>query len=463
MKVKRNLVLLLTLIMIGSFAFANGTSEKKDVGSKTIKVSFWTAPNKGQYDFWNSIISEFNAAGVQVDGKTVTVEAQMMPETPSSEAGIQNALATNTAPAISSNINRGFATTLANSGRIYDIQNDQMYKDIVANRHMESIMHGWDISGKQYVLPIYANAMSYHWNSVALRALGFTDNVPTTVDDINTLIKNFEKQKDTKMKDLGISHLFLRSELGRPELWWNRWYDFEMQYDAFSGGKSLVEGDKLVMDSEVSKQVFQFLGNFGNTIQMAEDTGAFDKKMSPYVFQISAPWDAAKYDAAGLTYGIDGDYIYGPPIVKKDGDIPYTFADAKGLVFYKGGNITEEMHNGAVAFISWVYSKDRNSQTDLDWLKTTGMLPMRGDTTTNTILSNYIADKPILIAQAKMIPYSIPAMANASMTSILTALGEDGMCDYMFDANKLAPFNAPDATAAVQSAMTGMKEAGNLQ
>lgn len=463
MKTKKILVLLLTLVMIGPSLFANGATENQGTSSKTLKVSFWTAPNKVQNDFWNSIISKFNSAGVQVDGKTVQVESQMMPETPSSEAGIQNALATNTAPAISTNINRGFATTLANSGRVYDIQNDQFYKDIVVNRDMESIMKGWSIAGNQYVIPIYANAMSYHWNSKALRALGFTDKVPTTVADINTLITNFEKLKNTKMKEIGVSHLFLRSELIRPELWWNRWYDFEMQYDAFSSGKSLVEGNNLIMDPVVAKQVFEFLGNFGNTIQLAADNGAFNKKIVPYVFQISAPWDAAKYDAAGLVYGINGDYVYGPTIVKNKGDIPYTFADAKGIVFYKGGNISEETHKGAVAFISWIYSQDLNSQTDLNWLKTTGMLPMRGDINNNPQLSNYISDKPILKAQATMIPHSIPAMANASMTSILTALGSDGMCDYMLAANKLAPFNAPNATQAVQSSMTGMKKAGKLQ
>jgi hypothetical protein len=48
------------------------------------------------------------------------------------------------------------------------------------------------------------------------------------------------------------------------------------------------------------------------------------------------------------------------------------------------------------------------------------------------------------------------------MTAILTALGEDGMCDYMLAANKLNPFNAIDATKAVKNAMEGMKEAGNL-
>lgn len=460
---KKILVLVLAITTIGTMAFANGTTEFSDGQDQTLTVEFLTAPNQGQFNFWDGIVQEFNAAGVKVDGKTVQVKVQMMPETPSSEAGIQNALATNTAPALSTNINRGFAATLAASGRVYDIQDEQFFKDIVAARHMESIVPGWAIDGKQYVIPIYANAMGYHWNARALRALGFADRVPTTLDDMKTLISNFERLKDTKMKEMGISHLFLRPELGRPELWWNRWYDFEMQYDAFTQGKSLVQGDRLTMDAQAAKQVFEFWGMFGNTIQMAEDTAAFEKKDVPYVFQVAAPWDVPKYDAAGLEYGLDGDYVYGPPIVFKDGDIPYTFADAKGLVFYKGGNVTEEMHKGAVAFVSWVYSADRNARTDLDWFKTTGMLPMRGDTATNPTLASYIAEKPVLQDQAKLVANSIPAMANGSMSEILTALGENGLCAYMQEAAQGRPFNAPDATAYVRKAIEDMKEAGSLK
>ncbi|MBI9093352.1 MAG: carbohydrate ABC transporter substrate-binding protein [Sphaerochaeta sp.] len=459
---KKILVWVMALAILGSIVFAAGSSESS-TAKKTLKVDFWTAPNQGQYNFWDAIIKQFNAENVQVDGKIVQIIAQMMPETPSSEAGIQNALATNTVPAISTNINRGFATTLVQSGRIYDLQDDQFFKDIVKARNMETIIPGWKIEGKQYVIPIYANAMGYHWNAKALKVLGFSNRVPTTIDDIRTLITNFERLKDTTMKDMGISHIFLRSELGRPELWWNRWFDFEMQYNAFSQGKSIVAGDSLTMDFQASKQVFEFLGMFGDTIQMAEDPTAFEKEMVPYVVMITAPWDVAKYDASGMQYGIDGDYVYGPPIVLKKGDIPYTFADAKGIVFYKSGNVTEEMHKGAVAFVSWVYSQQRNAQTDLDWFKTTGMLPMRGDTTTNPKLSEYIAEKQILKDQAKLIPNSIPAMAHGSISEILTAMGENGLCAYILRTSALKPFSAPDATSYVEKAMGDMKTVGFLK
>lgn len=427
----------------------------------TINVQFWTAPNQGQFDYWDKVIQKFNAAAVAVDGKTIVVKAQKMPEAPSSEAGIQNALATNSAPALSENINRGFAATLAGAGRVYDLQNDAIYKEVVAARKMETLMPGWAIEGKQYVVPLYGNAMGYHWNMVALRELGFTDRVPTTLDDMKVLIANFKKLKDTTMKKLGVGHLFMRPQLLHPEWWWDRWFDYIMQYNAFTGGKPLVNGTTLTMDKKAAKEVFEFFGAFGSTLQTAEEWNAFEQDVVPVVFQVSAPWDLPKYDAAGKKYGLDGDYAYGPPIVRKAGDKPYTFADSKGIVFYKGGNITEEQHRGAVAFLAWVYSTSNSVDTDLEWFKATGMLPMRGDLATNPVFVEYIKSKPALVEQAKLIPYSIPAMASEKMTDIQQALGEKGLTPYIQAAKKASTL--PAADDYVNKAFDAMRKAGKLK
>ena len=458
---RKGMIALCALLAASALVFASGANEQSK--PSTIDVTFWTAPNQGQFNFWDAKIQEFNAAGVQLDGKTIKVTAQMMPETPSSEAGIQNALATNTAPVVSENINRGFAATLAQSGRVYDLQDEQFFKDIIAARHMENIISGWQIDGKQYVIPIFANPMGYHWNSKALRALGFSDRVPQTLDDIKLLVKNFRALKDTKMKEIGVTHTFQRSQLLRPDLWWERWFDFEMQYDAFSQGKPMVVSGKLVMDPSITKDVLEFIGLFGDTMQTAEDNTAFEKEVVPAVFQISAPWDVPKYEAAGKVYGIDGDYVFGPAIVKQQGDVPYTFADSKGLVFYKGGNVTEEQHRAAVTFISWVWGKENNAQTVLDWYKTTGMLPVRGDTMDNPVLAQYIGQKQVLQDEAEMVKNSIPAMADAHISEILTAMGEGGLSQYVSDSTKNTSLVPLDATTYVQGMMEAMKTAGSLQ
>lgn len=457
---KKALLISLMAALAVSVLFTGCTGKSK--AAAAIKVDFWTAPNQGQYNYWDAIIQEFNAASITVDGKSVQIAAQMMPEMPSSEAGIQNALATNSAPALSENINRGFAATLAASGRVYDIQNEQFFKDIVANRQMATIVPGWAIEGKQYVIPVYANPMGYHWNARALRELGFTDKVPATVADMRQLMERFRSLRNTRMKELGITHTFLRPALVSPENWWERWFDFEMQYNAFSGGKPMVESGRLVIDQAITKDVLEYFGLFGDTLQLEEDITAFELDRVPAVVQITAPWDIAKYEAAGKVYGMNGDYVYGPPIVKKDGDIPYTFGDAKGLVFYKGGNVTDEQHRGAVAFISWVYSAERSSKSDLDWFTTTSMLPMRGDISTNPTFAASI-NKEVYKSLGDLMKYAMPAMAADNATDILTAIGEGGLTAYVLESAKNTALTPLDAASFAANISAAMKKAGSLE
>ncbi|MCJ7688921.1 MAG: hypothetical protein MUO60_06345 [Clostridiaceae bacterium] len=138
-----------------------------------------------------------------------------------------------------------------------------------------------------------------------------------------------------------------RSELLRPDAWWERWFDFESQYNAFSQGKSFVEGDKLTLDKEATKKVFDFYGSMGSSLLTGEIPQMWQEKTVPVVMGIGAPWEIQPNKAAGKKYGLDGDYVYGPTLVEKDGDTHYNFADSKGLVLYKNKNISEEQHNGA--------------------------------------------------------------------------------------------------------------------
>ena len=87
----------------------------------------------------------FNATGTQVNGQTVEVHVQQMPESPSSEAGIQNAIATGTAPAVSENINRGFAATLAASDVVYDLSAEDWFNDVIEARQMGDTMESCGI------------------------------------------------------------------------------------------------------------------------------------------------------------------------------------------------------------------------------------------------------------------------------------------------------------------------------
>lgn len=460
-------ILLASALLFSTFTGCSGGSSSTASAAKSgagatgnITVNFWSAPQKVQYNFWTAKAKEFNAIKSKVNGKTITMKVQEMPESPSSEAGIQNAIVTGTIPAISENISRSFAATLASSGAVYNIENEEWYKNVVAEKKIEDTMKGWAIDSKQYVLPEYVNPITWQWNAKALKALGFT-KVPETIGDLDAVLKAFSANKQ-KMNDMGVTHTLYRPALLRADQWWERWYDFQGPYMALSQKTSWVNKDKLTLDRQGTIDTFQMLGSFGNTIQTNEVTDVWSAKKISILLSMSAPWDIQTLQAAGKKYGMDGDYVFGPALVKKTGDTPYNFGDSKGFVFYKNSSVTADQHQGAVEFIKWLYSDKNCSKTDSDWLKTTTMLPVRGDTAKNSAFSSMMTKYPALKDLVGYSINSIPCMDSAKMTDIQTALTESGLAPYIQKAMKQKPLNAPDASTDVDNAFNAMKSAGSL-
>lgn len=465
MKIKQCAALLMaatmaavSLVGCGGSDAASGSGATAASGD-TIVVDFWTAPQQVQYNLWESRAQAFNATGTQVNGKTVTVKVQQMPETPSSEAGIQNAIATGTAPAVSENVNRGFAATLAASDVVYDLSSEDWFNDVVESRAMGETMDAWAIDGKQYVLPLYVNPMVWQWNMKGLQALGY-DKVPETVAEFTEVMKAFAANKDA-LAEVGVTHSFYRPSLTRPDQYWDRWFDFMMIYNGVSGGKSIVEGNKLTMDRDAAIQAMEVIGTFGNTIQQGELSSIWLEEQPSVLVSINAPWEISLYRENNVVYGED--YVYGPALVNNAGDKPYNYADSKGLAFYKADNISEEEHLGAVEFVKWVYNAENSAQSDLEWLEATTMLPVRGDLNTSETFTAIMEEYPELADLAQWVPYSIPGLATDKDADIWTAFTETCTGPYMNDVMQAEAGNAPDASSYVDAAMEAMKTAGGLE
>lgn len=204
-------------------------------------------------------------------------------------------------------------------------------------------MEGWTINGKQYVIPVYANPIPLQWNAGALRELGAT-KVPETLGDLETLLASF-KEKRTDMADKGVSHFMYAHNLTRTDSWWERWFDFESPYKGLSGGGSLVEGNSLTMDLDAAQKVLEMYGSMGDALLTGEIPQVWQQETVPVVMGIGLPWEI-QTNAAGKTYGFDGDYVFGQNLVKQEGDASACYTDSKGIVLYKTPNITEEQHKG---------------------------------------------------------------------------------------------------------------------
>lgn len=450
----------MTFSMVAGCGSGEGGSGSGSGGSSgTITVDFWTAPQQVQYDLWEKRANEFNETKTEVNGKVVEVKVQQMPESPSSEAGIQNAIATGTAPAVSENINRGFAATLAASDVVYDLSEEDWFNEVVGERKMTETMENWAIDGKQYVLPIYVNPMVWQWNMKGLKALGY-DKAPETVEEFTEVMKAFAANKDA-LAEVGVTHSFYRPSLTRPDQYWDRWFDFMMIYNGVSGGKSIVEGNKLTMDKEAAIEAMEVIGTFGNSVQQGELSSIWVEENPSVLVSINAPWEISLYRENNVVYGED--YVYGPALVKNVGDTPYNYADSKGLAFYKTENISDDEHQGAVEFIKWVYNKENSAQSDLDWLNATTMLPVRGDLNENEAFAEVMGEYPELAALADWVPYAIPGLATDKDADIWTAFTEVCTSPYMNEVVSAEPGNAPDATSYIDAAIEAMKQAGELE
>ena len=182
-----------------------------------IDVEFWSAPNENQFEYWTAKAKAYNEQNREVNGN-------------SSEAAIQNALATDAAPAASENINNSFMATLADSDAVYDIQDEDFYKTIISNKALDDkVTSTWKYNGKQYVIPIYINPICLNWNKKALDALGC--EVPSTMDEFRDVVQKFVDNKD-KLADIGCEFTTIQPYFLTSEDYWNRNYDFLMVYDA---------------------------------------------------------------------------------------------------------------------------------------------------------------------------------------------------------------------------------------
>lgn len=424
----------------------------------TLTVEFWTAPQQVQYDFWESKAQAFNETKTEVNGQTIEVKVQMMPESPSSEAGIQNAIATGTAPAVSENISRSFAATLAASDVVYDLSQEDWFNEVIEARQMGDTMESWEIDGGQYVLPIYVNPMTWQWNMAGLEVFGY-DEAPTTIAQLQDIMSQWNDKKD-ELADVGITHSFYRPSLTRSDQYYNRWYDFMMPYYAISQGKTIVEGTTLTMDKDSAVKAMEVIGLFGNTIQQSELSSVWIEDQPSVLVTINAPWDISLYQENNKVYGED--YIYGPALVENEGDTPYCFADSKGLTFYKADNISEDQHQGAVEFVKWVYNAENSAQTDLEWMQATTMLPVRGDLNENSTFTDYMSQNTELSVLAEWILYAIPGLASDKDTDIWTEFTESAMAPYTNEVVDSEPGNVIDATSYIEAGMEAMKSAGGL-
>lgn len=403
-----------------------------------IKVTFWSAPNPPQEVFWRNMAEKFNASQDEVK-----VHVTAMVESPTSEATITNAIAGGKAPAASENIFPGFEATLVNSKALVPLDTLPGWDKVVQNRAMRQIIEQWKFpDGHVYILPIYANAMLFGWRIDILKELGF-NQPPTTYSGI------MEVGAALKAKYPG-KFVLARKELLKPT-WWQRWFDFFMLYDAASNGQPFITGNKVTADDAAAVKVFKFYRDLkaNDYLLTRQVTNPFQTGLS--IWTGLGPWTFPSWKENWPELVLNKTFVTAPPPLPDDVNLSYakTFADAKGLVIYAQRSPEEQA--AIWKFIKWVFT---NPKHDLAWIDATGMLPMRGDLTTNPTFDKVFEDHPELKGYADEMPYAVPAIAHPKFADIQTALGEQGLIPVI-RGKKTPEQGWTDAKAAIKAILTG--------
>lgn len=409
MKKMASMVLAASLTVSGLAACSNeekGSSTSKDEGVTTIE--FWAAPNPTQQVYWKEVAEEFTK-----ENPDIKVNVSPMKESPTSEASIQSAIAGGNAPTMSENINRGFAAQLAESKALVPLNELDGWDEVKKNRNMENTMKGWEFAdGKQYVLPIYSNAMLFGWRLDILKELGYNEPPKTYSEMLEVAKKLKEKYPD--------KYVWAKADLADPTAW-KRWFDFFMLYNAASDGNKFVEGSDFTADEKAGLQVLNFMNDLReeDALMTRQAKDPFESGLG--IFTDIGPWTIPYWADKFPELKWNETYTLTVPPVpdgmdKKD---VKTFADTKGLVIY--ASATKEQQDAAMEFINWVYS---NPENDLKWLEKTNLPPARDDLTTNETFKAFFENNPALQPYAAAVPNAIPPMDNSKYNDIQTFIGQ---------------------------------------
>lgn len=407
MSVKKVAAVFSAILMTTGLLAGCGSSGNSDGSGKT-EITFWSAPNPPQTKFWKTMASEFEKKNPKI-----SVKVTQMKESPSSEATIQSAVASKTAPTMSENITRSFGAQLASSKAIVPLNKQSGISDVVKERQMQKTIKGWTFSdGNQYVLPVYSNPILFAWRLDTLKKIGYTE-VPKTYSEVLQAGKKLKAKYPDK-------YMWAKPALADPTAW-QRWFDFFLLYNAASNGNQYITGNKFVADQEAGKNVLSFMDQLRKDKLLLTKQATDPFETGTALMVDNGPWSfpnwAEKYPELkyGETYTLSTPPV---PDSMKNTEHPYTYADSKGIVIY--ASATPEQKKAAVKFMEFVFG---NSQNDLSFLKTTNLIPARDNAASDETFADFFKSHPELKAYAENVGYGVPSMDNKNYNDLMQVIG----------------------------------------
>lgn len=399
------------LMLLAAAGCSNGSSSSSKSDTGKTKITFWTAPNPPNLKYWKAM-----AKGFEKKNPNIEVDVSQMKESPTSEASIQSAIASKTAPTMSENITRSFAAQLSQSKAVVNFKDLPGYSAMVKKRDMTDTMKQWTFENNaQYVIPLGSSPMAVGWRKDILDEIGFK-GTPKTYSDVYQIAKLLKAKDPDKT-------IFSSSMMADPTAWM-RWLDFFPLYNAATDGNTFVNGNKLVAKKKATEEVLTFMNTLQKDKMVVTQEAKDPFETGSSVATLFSPANLPSWQERYPELQYNKTYIVTAPPVpdsQKNKENVWTFGNAKGVSIY--AQATKAQQNAAMKFLK--YSVEDTSN-ELQLLKVTNTIPSRDDAFTNKAFADFYNAHPEYKVFAKLVKYGAPSMDNAKYNDIQQSIGEEG-------------------------------------
>lgn len=400
------------LIRYGAAALLSGCSSRTSE-RHTDRIRLWVGPNAAEEGFWKIAVARWNA-----ERRGLPVSFTTIPTAGNSEDTVLSALVAGTEPDLSTNIFSGFAVQLATLGQIENLAAMPGYAELIARRHMASIMPGWTQGGRVFALPLYSSPTLLWWRADLLEANGLSAP-PRTYDEVYGFSDRYAGA--TRESRYGMQVIAGRA-------WQDRWFDFISFYYAASRGRPYLDERHALYANPAGFQVATFMDRMFRQRWTALDFDAEEPLVSGLAAgAVRGPWDVERF--ANLYPDTLARIEVGPMVAATPSEGPAaTFSDSKGMVIFRNSRVKRQ----AFDFLAWALGDE---EMNLLWLQRTGLSPARADLLQNPRFADYYRKSAIGRAYAAHVASARPP----------------ALSEHTIDVQKIM------SSALVEPLMTGLK------
>ena len=382
-------------------------------GSTTL--TYWCASNPHEIALAKELVSRWNAGN-----HSVQVWLQPIPASQSSEEVLLAAIAGGTTPDVCSNMWPGAMDEFIHAGGLVRLDEFEDFFDHNLQRLPRKLLETFAASDSHfYQLPWKTNPIMVMYNKKMFREAGITE-MPRTYSQF---LEAGEKLTLDRNGDGRIDQWLGYRDI-KP-IWWQRFFDYYTFYVAASGGKSLLEGDRLIFENEASVKVFELFRQIYKRgyFPVTEFTG--DQFVGENLaITITGPYTVShveKFKPEGF------EYDFFPVPVPDDYTGPlYTYGDHKNISIFSTTDYPQE---------SWEFAKYLvSNEADLLLLELCSQIPIRQNLTSDPYYADYFARNPMMTKFAEQASFTRGVDGAAELKEIFDAISQEFEACAVFNA-----------------------------